>query len=616
VTLNRVRPNGRFGLRKLEPIPDVGAVTFVNAESNETERLLSHFELAKCPSPLELVEIFMIPFWKDEILLRKWTTSRKEQIAESLLCDFYKLGEDSRNRVISSAIIPVMRFNGEMVDKFSMAKELIDPSKMKLRELFFEDEEAYPVNWVLEKYRGILIDCGLRIALDDRLVVERVKCYAQRSQQAVETSERAKHLLELAPSWMSGADDRENLTLREQRWLPATDPRGLRVFKNARECRGLDAKLLVGLVLPVLDFEIAQGWQRRLGWNHLIPHTILLEQLEHGIEQENRNIIDAVLKYICKTSQLDVARQELLKLSCVVASNGQFISVQKAFQRRCDRLQPYFYNVDRGFWTAHSLLLKKLGIKEEPNLQDLLRIQDQLPSEDQLGESDISIAIEIIKLASACPGIQQSSLKILDGTGRLRAKEEVTFHDLGLSTITGAFNLTHPDIPKTVIDVLQVEPLSVRVKKGELGIADADDDEFDQHEDVATAISDTLTRYTVESTFKEFLANADDCKDAEELNWLLDKRKHPKEYLLTEELQEFQGPALLVHNDGGKHLSEIQLFKADMESQCLKIKILKDLDVLGEVVREMMHQPSENLGEDPRPCIIGPMFRCCCQANT
>ena len=574
--LNTLRRNDRFGLRKLDPVPDVGAVTFLNAESNDTEKLFRHFRLAKCPSHLELVERFMIPFWKDNILLKTWTTSGKEQIAESLLRDFHNLDDNSKNRIRSSAIIPVKRFNGERANKFSMAKELIDPSKVKLRELFFEDEEACPVDWVLKKYIGILISCGLRDDLDDELVVERVKYYAQRSQEAAETWAHAKKLLQSVPVWKSESDDRGNQTLRELRWLPAIGVHGLQVFKNAQECRGLDAKLLVGLVFPVLDFEIAQDWQNRLGWNQPIQDATLLKQLKHGIEQENRKIIDGVLKYLYDSRPLDVVRQELLKLSCVVASNGLFIPVQKAFRRGCDRLQPYFYNVDKGFWAEHSSLLKELGITEKPDLKDLLRIQGQLPSEHQLDESDIPIAIEIIRLASTFPGIQRSSIKILDETGRLRTRDDVTYNDLRLSTITGTFNSTHPDLPKIVISVFQIEPLSARVKKGELGIADDDDDEFDQHEDVATAISDTLTRYTVESTFKEFLANADDCKDAEELNWLLDKRKHPKEYLLTEELREFQGPALLVHNDGGKHEQEVQLFKADAESQCLKTKILKD----------------------------------------
>lgn len=553
VVLSGRQYSGIVGLRRVNPIPDVGGITFLNAKSDDTERVLNYFGLARCPTTLELVERFMIPFWEDKTLLRNWTTSGKEKVAESLLCEFYKLDGDSKNRVVSSAIIPVKRFDGQKPDKFSMAKELIDPYVGKLRELFFEDEEACPVDWILEKYNGILIHCGLRTALDDDLVVERVKCFAQRSQEADKTLERARNLLQSVPSWKSGSDNCGTPTLRELRWLPAIGLDGLRVFKNARECRGLDAKLLVGLVLPVLDFEISRDWRNRLGWSHIIPHATLLEQLKHGIEQENQKIIDAVLKYFDQKGQLEDVRQELLKLSCVMATNGQFVPAQKAFGTGCERLQPYLYNVDRHFWTKHTSLLKSLGIVEKPILTDLLRVQDHLPSEAQLDENDIPIAIEISTLASAFPRSRLSSLKILDGTGRLRAIEDVTFHDLGLSTITGTFNSTHPDIPRTVIKALQIEPLSARVKKGELGIDDAADGEFDQHEDVATAISDTLTRYTVESTFKEFLANADDCKDASVLNWLLDKRIHSKRNLLTEELRDFQGPALLVHNDGGKY---------------------------------------------------------------
>jgi hypothetical protein len=63
-------------------------------------------------------------------------------------------------------------------------------------------------------------------------------------------------------------------------------------------------------------------------------------------------------------------------------------------------------------------------------------------------------------------------------------------------------------------------------------------------------------------------------------------------------------------------IHSFQLLKANVGSQSLMIKILKDLGVLGEVAKETMHQPSESLVEDRRLCIIGLMFRCCCQANT
>jgi hypothetical protein len=38
--------------------------------------------------------------------------------------------------------------------------------------------------------------------------------------------------------------------------------------------------------------------------------------------------------------------------------------------------------------------------------------------------------------------------------------------------------------------------------------------------------SDTLDRYPVETTFREYLANADDCEGASHISWMLDQRSH------------------------------------------------------------------------------------------
>jgi sacsin len=390
----------------------------------------------------------------------------------------------------------------------------------------------------------------MRITLNDGLVEDRITYFAQKSDDIEKTSERAHRLLQSSPCWKAPLSDRQVSIYRELRWLPASDQHGIRTLKSAKECRDQDAQLLAGLVLPLLDFNISNHWRPRLGWDDPIPHTILLAQLRQGVDQGDQKIVDAVLSYIRKGKGTEQSCEALKNISCVLTSTGQFVKARKTFHTGCGGLQPYLYNVDRVFWIEHEPLLVRLGIREKPELEDLLMIQEGFPAETCLNDRDIPVAIEVSRLASAFPRSRLSSLKILDDTGRLRAIQDVTFHDLGFSKATKSVNSTHPDIPNDVIKALQIEPLSQRVKKGELGIAD--DDEFDQHEDVATGIADTLDRYSIESTFKEFLANADDCGSAEELNWLLDERNHAKKYLVTQELQEYQGPALLVHNDGGK----------------------------------------------------------------
>lgn len=546
----------RVGLREIVPVPEVGKVIFLstkNAKNESIEELLSSLELAKCPSTLELLKEFMIPFWEDKTQLQNWTKSGKMGIAELILRNFLHLDPDSQKKVTSLAIIPVKRIDGKKVDKFATAKELIDPSKGNLRDLFFDNEEACPVDWVLDRYRGILIDCGLRITLNVELVLDRVKCFADKSQDAKEVSERARKLLQSVPEWKVTLGDHETHIIRSMQWLPARDLNGECVFKDAQECRSLDDKLLVGLVLPVLNFRISEEWRAYLGWNHPISCQMLLTQLESGIGRGRRGVIDAVLKYIEEKGQFQHMREELMKLSCVVSSGGQLVTAKESFITGCERLQPYLYNVDSRFWQEHTSLLEGLGIMKTPNLDDLLRILGKFPTETPLDENDIPIAIEIIRLASVFPRRRLSTLRILDGTGRLRAIGDISYDDLGPSVVKENFNTTHPDLPIAIITALQIGTLSERVKKDELGIVDVDEHEFDQREDVAAGISDTISRYSAQSTFKEFLANAEDCRKAGQLNWLLDERYHPQEYLLTPELKDYQGPAMLVHNDGGEH---------------------------------------------------------------
>jgi sacsin len=73
---------------------------------------------------------------------------------------------------------------------------------------------------------------------------------------------------------------------------------------------------------------------------------------------------------------------------------------------------------------------------------------------------------------------------------------------------------------------------------------------FHQAEDPKIRINDTLERYPVETTFREYLANADDAK-ASEVNWLLDDTQYQGRNLIAPSMKQFQGPALLVHNNSG-----------------------------------------------------------------
>ena len=112
--------------------------------------------------------------------------------------------------------------------------------------------------------------------------------------------------------------------------------------------------------------------------------------------------------------------------------------------------------------------------------------------------------------------------------------------------------LAHPKLSRAIADRLGMQPVSDLVKNSNLGISDIDEDEFSQREEVADGIRDTLDRYARESTFHEYLVNADDCGSASAVNFLFDGTSYSTEHLLTTDLDSLKGPALLVHNDGGE----------------------------------------------------------------
>lgn len=218
----------------------------------------------------------------------------------------------------------------------------------------------------------------------------------------------------------------------------------------------------------------------------------------------------------------------------------------------CDRLHPYLENVDNKFWQDHSDLLTHLKVGKGPYPTDLLGVQTILESKVPLGEADIAVAVEILNLASRFDRASLTGLKVLSKDGKFHPIEDISYHNLGPLIQVENVNLTHPDIPFKTIQKVGIESLSDRQIKELLAISDiADEDEFDQKEQVTTGITNTLDAYPDNSTFREYLANADDTKGASVISWLLDERYHPNEKLLTPELKRFQGPSFLVYNDGG-----------------------------------------------------------------
>ncbi|KAI4255981.1 MAG: hypothetical protein L6R42_006464, partial [Xanthoria sp. 1 TBL-2021] len=121
----------------------------------------------------------------------------------------------------------------------------------------------------------------------------------------------------------------------------------------------------------------------------------------------------------------------------------------------------------------------------------------------------------------------------------------------------------NPKISPDLVEHLGLENAYARATRLGIEIEDIDDDEYAPRESLTTTISDTLGRYTIDSTFSEFLANANDC-GATQVSWILDDcahGTHESTALLSEELKDLQGSALFVYNTGVFSDRDFQGFK-------------------------------------------------------
>lgn len=539
-------------------VPAIANIQFLDAPwLSLSLKLLNELELATCLKTVQIIDKYIIPSWNVSEAAN-WPYSCKEQLATVILSQYSCLSLASQAKLRALPMVPVARINGETTSKFSVAADLIDPSISALKKLFFDYEEVVPERNFFKQFHACLSDIGLRSDVDETLISSRIRYYASSSRPVSEIKQRVHRLL--APPCSCGAPTTsyEGSELRRLKWLPVLDPEGILGLRSPNECRGLRDQLLVSSQLPIFDIPVSIEWETRLGWLDILPKHILLGQLNQGLRTEDQAVVDAVLTYIVEKAQTGLLINDLGRLPCILTSTGLYVTASKAFLPTatrfggCERLHPYLGNVDNKFWQDHKILLTEMKVGKSPSPGDLFGVQKVLESQLPLSESDVAVAIEILHLASRFPRTSLDGLKVLNKAGNFCPIQNINYNDLGALTPAEEVNLTHPDIPWIIAKRLGIELLSERLMKGMLQIADIDDeDEFEQQEQITTRIVDTLGRYPIDNTFREYLANADDTAGTSKVSWLLDERTHADKKLLTAELKPFQGPALLVHNDGG-----------------------------------------------------------------
>lgn len=137
-----------------------------------------------------------------------------------------------------------------------------------------------------------------------------------------------------------------------------------------------------------------------------------------------------------------------------------------------------------------------------------------------------------------------SSFKVPDADGYMQSIDVLTA-DFSNDPNERDLKFLHRDVTTGTSQALKIPTSKDRMLQS---LANSED--FAQEEDSIEMIKDSLQRYPIESTFNEYLANAEDSGSASEISWLIDWATYDNRRVLTPELALFQGPSLLSYNDG------------------------------------------------------------------
>lgn len=580
----------------LPPLPDIPGISLYDLTDASERYLVEYFDLLT-KIPLEtLLEQHLLP-WV--------TTAGVEDKPKENLINFVFQHDKSRlwaRMIAKFSIIPLALHNGRT--RYGRLADVVHPSSL-ISELYFDSENVFPDRAFFEEHEIVLTALGLKRELACSEVVGRIQYF---SRCAVGELARRVGLLLSLPIPRDLAQDQSMIhKIRTSKWIPGEPPGGGPLCLQApNDCRGADMSACIDFVMGTTQFSVEEDWQKILGWDKPIEHLVLIRQLDFCLERSLHDKVNEVLRRLQPT-----AYAKLLRKSCVLGKVGKIYRYPQNTFLPGSRLTQYpmaplLDEVDSLFEEKHSKLIKALGIRDEPSLEDIIHVQKTIQDLCQvLDASNLGVIISSLQIAICLHDSDElTDMLVPDTHGILRSLSDIVHGDHKVSGGVSDFNFVHPAVSPKVIQALGVENALARATRLDIAFEDEDEDEYTPREKLTTVISDTLGRYSIESTFNEFLANAEDC-GATKISWVLDgchDGSHNSTALLNPDLAAFQGPALFVHNDGGRLLLGLGYFLGFLLHlliflQYFQTRISPDSRTSDSGVKPTMHIQQECSGE-------------------
>ncbi|CUS15648.1 unnamed protein product [Tuber aestivum] len=539
------------GVGDLSIALDTPQHVFIDTRYHELKGLVSHLQLFKCPSISEVLEDHVVPRISET---GTPNDKRRIELIEFALSHFEFLSAEACSVLSTKEIVPVSS------QKFRRPQDTV--SGKYVAALYFEGEERSPTKSFDSAYHSALVCLGMSEGVTDQIILERIHSYSRSGRSPRDINDKVSTLFQSKPPTQPLSKECMELC-----WIPAISLEGELGLFSAGQCRPASFRPLCNYSMPVMKLRISQAWENWLGWDGKLTVELMKKQLEGAIRKDDRPSLASLAEYWCKThppGERDSTGKEL-KLNIrkwIPGSSGGLFSPTEIFFTGATQLSPYYDNVCERFLEAEPSIkqfLTHMGVKQAPAFEQLKELQDRIAAEGPLSAQALEVALYIVaQVAKRHTRKKRQNLildlKAPDQDGFMRTFRELTtgYSDIPISLENRP--TLHPRIPESTIRGLGLPTVEDRI------LASFNDpcfeQDFSQTQSPKAVIRDTLQRYSVESTFSEYLANAEDCMDEEgktatRIDWMIDhSTEYPTEKLITQELEAVQGKALFCYNDG------------------------------------------------------------------
>ena len=568
------------GVENLPITLDTPRHIFIDTRHHELKGLVSHLQLFECPSLPEILREHVVPRISET---GTPGDKRRGGFIEYALDHFRFLSDEARSALSTKEIVPVSS------EKLRRPRDTV--AGKYVAALYFEEEERCAIRSFDEAHHTKLVRLGMSEDITDEVILERIRSYSSSGRSHSDISERVSTLFSRGkppPQPLSKED-------MELCWIPGITPEGKLGLFSALQCRPKSFRLLCNYSMPIMKFVISQRWEKWLGWDANLTVQQMSKQLQEAKKRDDHLSLARLVDYWYKiylsgkASPTVDAELKLESQKWIPGSSGGFFSLTEIFFARATHLPPYYDNVCERFLGAERNVkpfLTHIGVRQAPTFDQVIHIlllvwfsvyetsdslltqnlqlkdlQDRIATEEPLSPQDLEVALYIVEQIAILHSRKKdqnliSDFKAPDQNGIMR-----TFSELTASGSDAPISLVdrptpHPSISESTIKKLGLPTVKDRI------LASLNDpcfeQDFSQTQSPKAVIRDTLQRYSVESTFSEYLANAEDCMDGEgktatRIDWMIDhSTDYPMEKLITQKLQAVQGKALFCYNDGGE----------------------------------------------------------------